>query len=122
LIESESKDVKIRLEPLRQQDKDGGFLSLKKDLREGIFAYHRVPPRVVSQLVSGQLGGDNNSDMTLFYNFVVRPMQKRLALTLANEFNYEYNWGVSAEEWDFGALTEELLTNDEKLFKSLRNN
>jgi capsid portal protein len=121
LIESESKDVKIRLEPLRQQDREGGFLSLKKDLREGIFAYHRVPPRVVSQLISGQLGGDNNSDMQLFYNFVVKPLQRRLALTLANEFNYEYNWNVSADDWDFGILTEELLTNDEKLFNSLRN-
>lgn len=121
LIESESRDVKIRLEPLRQQEREGGFLSLKKDLREGIFAYHRVPPRVVSQLVSGQLGGDNNSDMKLFYNFVVKPLQRRLALTLANEFNYEYDWNVSANDWDFGALTDELLTNDEKLFNSLRN-
>ena len=55
LIESESRDVKIRLEPLRQQDREGGFLGLKKDLREGILAYHRVPARIVSQLIPGQL-------------------------------------------------------------------
>ncbi|MFA7095879.1 MAG: phage portal protein, partial [Gammaproteobacteria bacterium] len=85
LIESESRDVKIRLEPLRQQDREGGFLSLKKDLREGILAYHRVPARIVSQLIPGQLGGDNKSDMLMFYHFVIKPLQKRLALTLAIE-------------------------------------
>jgi len=62
-----TRDVKIRLEPLRQQDREGGFLSLKKDLREGILAYHRVPARIVSQLIPGQLGGDNRSDMDMFY-------------------------------------------------------
>lgn len=122
LIESEGKDVKIRLEPLRQQDREGGFLSLKKDLREGIFAYHRVPPRIVSQLVSGQLGGDNNSDMTLFYNFVIKPLQYRLALTLAGEFNYDFQWGVQASDFEFGNLTDELQSTDERLFGSLRNN
>ncbi len=120
LIESESKDVKIHLEPLRQQDKDGGFLALKKDLREGIFAYHRVPPRLVSQLVAGQLGGDNNSDMELFYNFVVKPLQNRLALALANEFNYEFQWGVKASDFNFGNLTETLMSADQKLFANQR--
>lgn len=122
LIESESKDVRIRMEPLRQQDREGGFLSLKKDLREGIFAYHRVPPRVVSQLVSGQLGGDNNSDMLLFYNFVVKPLQKRLALSLAIEFNSEFSWQVQPGDFNFGNLTEDLQTQDERLFTGLRNN
>lgn len=122
LIESEARDVKIRLEPLRQQDRDGGFISLKKDLREGIFAYHRVPPRVVSQLVSGQLGGDNNSDMTLFYNFVVKPLQNRLALTLANEFNADFpTWKVTPAHFDFGDLTQILRSPDEILFDTQRN-
>lgn len=121
LIESESKDVKIRLEPLRQQDKDGGFLSLKKDLREGIMAYHRVPARIVSQLIPGQLGGDNTSDMKMFYHFVVKPLQKRLALSLAGEFNYEFGWGVNPDDFEFGDLTETLITEDEKIFSSLRN-
>lgn len=121
LIESESKDVKIRLEPLRQQDKDGGFITLKKDLREGIFAYHRTPPRIVSQLVSGQLGGDNNSDMILFYNFVIKPLQRRLAETLAQEFNYEFGWSVQPSDFNFGKLTDEIQSTDERLFTSLRN-
>jgi len=122
LIESESKDVKIRLEPLRQSPPDGGFITLKKDLREGIFAYHRVPPRVVSQLVSGQLGGDNNSDMVLFYNFVVKPLQYRLALMLANEFNYEWpEWKVTPAHFSFGDLTAALRTPDEALFYQERN-
>ena len=121
LIESESRDVKIRLEPLRQQDREGGFLGLKKDLREGILAYHRVPARIVSQLIPGQLGGDNSSDMLMFYQFVVRPLQNRLALALANEFNFDFGWNVKPEDFNFGNLTEVLQTADEQLFMQNRN-
>jgi capsid portal protein len=120
LIESESRDVKIRLEPLRQQDREGGFLGLKKDLREGILAYHRVPARIVSQLIPGQLGGDNSSDMRMFYQFVVRPLQNRLALALANEFNFDFGWNVKPEDFNFGNLTEVLQTADEQLFSQNR--
>jgi len=121
LIESESRDVKIRLEPLRQQDREGGFLGLKKDLREGILAYHRVPARIVSQLIPGQLGGDNKSDMRMFYQFVVRPLQNRLALALANEFNFDFGWNVKPEDFNFGNLTEVLQSEDERLFYTERN-
>ena len=121
LIESESRDVKIRLEPLRQQDREGGFLGLKKDLREGILAYHRVPARIVSQLIPGQLGGDNSSDMRMFYHFVIKPLQERLALTLAIEFNYEFDWKVKSDDFNFGNLTEILQSDDEKLFHANRN-
>ena len=121
LIESESRDVKIRLEPLRQQDREGGFLSLKKDLREGILAYHRVPARIVSQLIPGQLGGDNRSDMAMFYHFVIKPLQERLALTLAIEFNYEFDWKLKADDFNFGNLTEILQSDDERLFTQNRN-
>ena len=121
LIESESRDVKIRLEPLRQQDREGGFLGLKKDLREGILAYHRVPARIVSQLIPGQLGGDNKSDMLMFYHFVVKPLQNRLALTLAIEFNYEFGWNLTPDDFNFGNLTEKLQSADEQLFMQNRN-
>jgi len=118
LIESESKDVHIRLEPLRQQDREGGFLSLKKDLREGIFAYHRVPARIVSQLIPGQLGGDNKSDMLMFHHFVIKPIQQRLALILSKEFNREYQWNVTPADFNFGDLTSLFQSEDEKLFIS----
>ncbi len=120
LIETENKDARIRLEPLRQQERDGGFISLKKDLREGIFAYHRVPARIVSQLIPGQLGGDNKSDMLMFYHFVIKPLQHRLGQLLAKEFNKEYNWNLEASEFDFGDLTTIFETEDEQLFKSIR--
>jgi len=121
LIESESRDVKIRLEPLRQQDREGGFLGLKKDLREGILAYHRVPARIVSQLIPGQLGGDNSSDMQMFYQFVVRPLQNRLALALANEFNFDLGWNVKPEDFNFGDLTQAIQSADDQLFMQNRN-
>ncbi len=122
LIETENKDAKIRLEPLRQQERDGGFISLKKDLREGIFAYHRVPARIVSQLIPGQLGGDNKSDMLMFYHFAIKPLQHRLGQVLAQEFNKEFNWKLTASDFDFGDLTTIFETDDEKLFKTNRNN
>ena len=121
LIESENKDVKIRLEPLRQQDREGGFITLKKDLREGIFAYHRVPARVVSQLIPGQLGGDHSSDMQMFYSFVVKPLQQRLAGLFAGEFKYEYGWQTEPGAFVFGDLTQILRSPDEILFDTQRN-
>lgn len=121
LIETENKDARIRLEPLRQQDRDGGFSGLKKDLREGIFAYHRVPARIVSQLIPGQLG-DNKADMQIFYHFAVKPLQHRLGQVLAHEFNKEFNWKLTASDFDFGDLTAISETDDEKLFKTNRNN
>ncbi|MCD4828219.1 MAG: hypothetical protein K8R90_02150, partial [Candidatus Cloacimonetes bacterium] len=102
LIETENKDARFRLEPLRQQDREGGFITLKKDLREGIFAYHRVPARIVSQLIPGQLGGDNKSDMLMFHHFVVKPLQNRLGQVLAKEFNTEFGWTLTATDFDFG--------------------
>ncbi len=121
LIESESRDVKIRLEPLRQQDREGGFINLKKDLREGIFAYHRVPARIVSQLIPGQLGGDNKSDMLMFYHFVVKPLQNRLALALANEFNFDFGWSVRPDDFNFGDLTQAIQSADDQLFMQNRS-
>ena len=121
LIETESKDTHIRLEPMRQHEKDGGYLKLKKDLREGIFAYHRTPPRVVSQLVAGSLGGDNNSDMILFYNFVIKPLQSRLKKVLAREFSKDSDFTLKAKEIDFGDLTTIFQSEDEKIFNKLRN-
>ncbi len=120
LIETENKDTHIRLEPMRQQERDGGFIKLKKDLREGIFSYHRVPPRIVSQLVAGQLGGDNKSDMIMFYNFVIKPQQNRLKSVLTNELNNELKMNLKASEIDFGDLTMMFETEDEKIFKSLK--
>jgi capsid portal protein len=123
LIESENKDVHIRLEPLRQQDREGGFLELKKDLREGIFAYHRVPPRLVSQLIPGQLGGDNRTDMQLFHEFTVKPIQKRLALILSREFRRELpDCQVELDDWDFGDLSDLYQSTDEKLFNQNKIN
>jgi capsid portal protein len=122
LIESENKDVRIRLEPLRQQEREGGFLALKKDLREGIFAYHRVPARVVSQLIPGQLGGDNRSDMVMFHHFVVQPIQRRLALILSKEFQREFGWSVKPDEFEFGDLSTVYQDADERLFLQQKTN
>ncbi len=118
ILEGGGDNVKIKLEPLRQNDKDGGFLKLKKDLREGIFAYHRVPARIVSQLVSGQLGGDNKSDMLMFYNFVIKPLQAKLSELLASELRAELKINVEASDFNFGNLTDAFESDDVKIFNN----
>ena len=120
VVETSNPNVQLKLVPLRQ-NYEGGFLALKKDLRDGIFAYHRVPPRVVSQLVSGQLGGDNNSDMTLFYSFVIKPLQAKVATMLARQFNKEFNWGVKASDFDFGNIKEIFEDEVDKNWNNLSN-
>lgn len=70
--------------------------------------------------MSGQLGGDNNSDMTLFYNFTVKPVQNRLAATLTKHFRLEYpDWNVKTADWQFGDLTEIFKSETDKLYKSI---
>ena len=114
-IETADVNSKVRLEQMRVTDNNFG--ELKKDLREGIIVYHRVPHRLVSQETPGKLGGDNNSDMTVFYNMVIKPLQERVATILAKEFNTEFNWNVKKEDFDFGNIAEVLETIETKLFK-----
>jgi hypothetical protein len=59
--------------------------------------------------------------MLMFYHFVIKPLQERLALTLAIEFNYEFNWNVTPDDFNFGNLTEALQSPDEQLFMQNRN-
>jgi hypothetical protein len=59
--------------------------------------------------------------MRMFYQFVVRPLQNRLALALANEFNFDFGWNVKPDDFNFGNLTEVLQTADEQLFMQNRN-
>jgi len=117
LIESENPQVKIRLEPIRQAAPEGGFIQLKKDLREGVFAYHRVPPRVVSQTIPGALGGDYANDMKLFASFVIQPLQRRIASVMAREFNREFGWDVKPEHFDFGNPADVFASPSDLIFR-----
>ena len=78
--------------------------------------YHGVPHRLVSQETPGKLGGDNNSDMAVFYNMVIKPLQLRTAQILATEFKKEFGWQVNPADFDFGNISEILENNDLKLF------
>ena len=117
MLETGDSQVTVEVHRLREEVRDGGYLKLKKDLREGIFAYHRVPPRIVSQLVSGQLGGDNNSDLTLFYENKIKPIQRDVAQLLADEFNLEFQYQVDPNSFDFGDLRDAFLSEEEKQFR-----
>jgi len=117
LLESDDAGVKIELIPLRQGTRDGDFQNLKSDIRDEMLAYHRVPKRIIAQATAGQLGGDNNSDMILFHNMVLKPIQDDIAEHLSEEFRAEYGWDVSNEDWDFGSLPAVFESEEEKAFK-----
>ncbi len=114
-IETADHNSKVRLEPMRINDNN--FKELKKDLRDGITVYHRVPHRLVSQETPGRLGGDNNSDLTVFYNMVVKPLQQRVANILARELNAEFSWGVKTEDFDFGDISEVLESLETRILR-----
>ena len=114
-IETADHNSKVRLEPMRINDNNFG--ELKKDLREGIIVYHRVPHRLISQETPGRLGGDNNSDLTVFYNMVIKPLQERVANILATQFNTEFGWNVKKEDFDFGNIAEVLESIETKLLR-----
>lgn len=116
LLETAESGSKIRLEPMRAKT-DNGFKDLKKDLRDGILVYHRVPHRLVSQETPGKLGGDDSSDMKIFYNMVIKPIQNRMSFILAKEFNKEFSWNVKPTDFDFGNISEVLETIETKLSK-----
>ncbi len=113
LLESEDPNSKIELIPLRQEAKDGAFIKLKEEIRNEILAYHRVPKRIIAQATSGQLSGDNNSDMIMFYNLVLKPIQQEVAEMLSRKFREEFGWTVTAKDWDFGKLTDIFKTPEE---------
>jgi hypothetical protein len=115
LLEVPEPTAKVRLEPLRHGENDFG--SLKKDLRDGIIVYHRVPHRLVSLQTPGKLGGDESGDMTIFYNMVIKPLQERVALMIASELNNEFGWDVKAEDFDFGDINEVLESVEMRLFR-----
>lgn len=118
ILETEDKDVRIELVPLKNHS-ENGYLELRKDERGGIFTYFGTPKRVVAQEVSGQLGGDNNSDITLMYVTVVRPIQNKIARILAKNFRDEgISTSVTAKDFDFGDIREVFKTSDEKIFEA----
>lgn len=113
LLESPEAGSKIRLEPLRHDKND--FIELKNDLREGIFVYHRVPRRLVGIETSGKLGGDNTSDMSIFYQMVVKPIQTRLYHVLSRQMKMEFGWNVKPKSFDFGNISDVLETIETKI-------
>jgi hypothetical protein len=121
ILETEDKDVKIELVPLKNHS-ENGYLELRKDERGGIFTYFGIPKRIVAQEVEGKLGGDNNSDITMMYVTVVKPIQNKLSRILARAFRDEgISQSVTANDFEFGDIREFFKTSDEKFFESNRN-
>jgi len=115
VVETPDPNTKIRLEPMRAAENN--FEQLKHDLREGIIVYHRVPHRLVSQETAGKLGGDNNSDLNVFFNMVIKPLQERVASILTHHLNTEFSWGVKPSDFDFGDISEVLESIETRVFR-----
>jgi hypothetical protein len=122
ILESGDPNVKIRVEKLRKDMTADGQKQLEEKYRNGIFAYHTTPPRIMSTETPGKLGSDNNSDLKLWYFNKIQPGQQQLASILADEFNAEFGWGVEAEDFDFGNLLEDYVTDEERFFTDAQNN
>ena len=71
--------VDVQLEKL-QDTKDGKFLELKDSLITEISACHGVPPRLISILVAGKLGGagEAEGELKIFLATQIKPMQNIL--------------------------------------------
>jgi hypothetical protein len=120
ILETGDPNVKIRVEKLRKDLTADGQKQLETKYRSGIFAYHRVPARLVSQETPGKLGGDNNSDLQLFYFNKVKPLQEALANILAEEFKQEFGWEIDPADFDFGNLLDDYKTDEQRFFDEAR--
>lgn len=91
-----SKDVKVRIEKLNEV-KDGSFKILKDSSRDEIVSAHGVPPRLLSIVVNGALGGTNESmgQLETFLEIDVKPRQSVLTEQL-NQM-YEEMYGINPD-------------------------
>lgn len=121
ILETGDPNVKIRVEKLRKDMTADGQKQLEDKYRNGIFAHHLTPPRIMSQETPGKLGSDNNSDLKLWYHNKIKPGQEQLASILADEFNREFGWGVKPEEFNFGNLLDDYKNEEERFFDQAQN-
>jgi capsid portal protein len=121
IFETGDPEVKVRVEPLRKPLTGDGQKDLEEKYKSGIFAYHRVPPRLASQETPGKLGGDNDSDLKIFYYNKVKLLQYDVATILANELNREYEYGITADDFNFGNLLDDFKTEEERFFDKARS-
>jgi hypothetical protein len=78
--------------PMKMRNLKGEWVGLNRlILNEVQILKNRVPHRLVSQEKQSTLGDDSNSDMQVFYNIVIKPLQEVVATVLSKEFNNESN-------------------------------
>lgn len=109
LVLSTPTGVKIRLDKLNDQTREGSFERYETGNRQEIIAAHNVPPYRVGLIEQGSLGGNVARETTEIYkNSVVKPRQevleKRMNLLIA---------AFDIEGWEF--KFDEIDTRDEKL-------
>ena len=78
ILSHDNPNVKIRIERLSVDQKDFSFEKLYKATREEILAIHHVPPRILSLVEPGHLGGGSEAEaqMEIFKRITIRPRQR----------------------------------------------
>ncbi len=82
-----NENVKVRFEKLAvdQKNKDASFTSLRQQCRDNILSAHGVPPRLLSVVQSGSLGGsgEGHSQLKIFKELVIESRQAMFEEKLA---------------------------------------
>jgi HK97 family phage portal protein len=106
IIPINQRDVKIRLEKLSEV-KEGGFKLLKDLNRDEIVSAHGVPPRLVSIVSQGNLGGGGEglAQLATFMEIEVVPGQTFLADALNGYFEQMFGSNPQLKFWEMEIMT-----------------
>ncbi len=107
ILSSDDPNVKIRIEKLEisfgeKSDPKSGTRSISRD---NVIAAHGIPPRLMSIINAGQLGGGNENEgqLTVFKSTIIDPEQSRfeefLNNTLIKAFG-DHKWKLKFNEFD----------------------
>jgi len=106
IIPVKERDVHVRIEKL-SDIKEGSFKLLKDLTRDEIVSAHGVPPRLVSILSAGGLGGSGEgiAQLSTFMNIDVVPGQSRLEYTLNNSFQAMFGVDPQIKFWEMEIMS-----------------
>ena len=117
LILSGPEGVKIKLEPLAIEVKEGHFRLYRKDNRDEIVASHGVPGYRIGIIEVGALGGNVAQESTKIYkNTIINPRQQRLESRFTQILHKLF--GLTTHYFKFN----EIDTDDEKIVTEIEKN
>ena len=94
--------MEVEFKKLQSDQKDASFMELLKQTITDIIACHGIPPRLISIMNQGQLGGGSEvfGQMEVFYKSNIKPKQRIIAGLLL-ELNKKYHLFNDDADFDF---------------------